>query len=338
MNTERYQRQIVLPDFGVEGQEKLAAATVTVVGAGGLGVPVLQYLSGMGIGSIRIIDEDVISISNLQRQIMYRTEDIGKKKVVAAKEFIERLNPEVEVSVFDEMLTSDNAKNLISKSDVVVDCTDSIESRYLINDVCIELDIPFVYGALYRHEGHVSVFNYQNKISYRDVYPDDSAKVENCNEIGVLGVLPGIIGCYQAMETVKIITGVGDSLSGKLLVVDAMNTDHHLFKLTEGKSTTPKKNPVEIRESWLTWTELESLNQQKHQFIDIRSQSAYEAHHDDRFENIPLELLAGWKPEKEKDLVLVCQQGITTRQASAIIQAEFPGTVVHQMKGGYDAQ
>jgi len=338
MNTERYQRQIVLPDFGPEGQQKLANANVLIVGAGGLGVPVMQYLAGMGVGKMTIVDADVVSLSNLQRQVMYRTEDVGKKKVAVAEQFIRGLNPDVQISTIQEMLTKENAESHIEGCDLVVDCTDSIEARYVINDACVQQKVPFVYGALYRHEGHVGVFNYNGSATYRDVYPDDSAKVENCNEIGVLGVLPGIIGCYQAMEAIKVLTGIGETLAGKLLVVDALNTEHHIFKLAKNPVKKQDAEPKpEIVESWLTWQELDQLDHKRYHFVDVRPPAVFEEHHDDRFKNIPMEMLAGFSPDGNKEIVLVCQRGVTTKQASAILQSTFSALIIHQVKGGYNA-
>lgn len=334
MNTERYQRQIVLPDFGAEGQQQLLEAKVVVVGAGGLGVPVLQYLVGMGVGTIRIVDGDDISLSNLQRQVLYSTADVGKKKAEVAKEQLNGLNPEVAIEVTTQMLDGNNAKDLISGCDLVVDCTDNIETRYVINDNCVANEIPFVYGALYKHEGHVSVFNYQGSPSYRDVYPDDSAKVDNCNEIGVLGVLPGIIGTYQAMEAVKVLTGIGQPLVGKLLVVDAINTEHHVFELAPITNPEPKKEPRQ--ESWLTWQELTEMDLRQYHLIDVRSEVEYCQNHDDRFINRPMNELADFKAEKE--VILVCNKGNATRQAAVLIAAQNPEIKVFQMKGGYSTR
>ncbi|WP_421764695.1 HesA/MoeB/ThiF family protein [Ekhidna sp.] len=334
MNTERYQRQIVLPDFGAVGQQKLLDAKVVVVGAGGLGVPVLQYLVGMGVGTIRIVDGDDVSLSNLQRQVLYSTADVGKKKAEVAKERLKGLNPEVSIEVTTQMLEKQNANDLISGCDLVIDCTDNIETRYIINDVCVANEIPFVYGALYKHEGHVSVFNDEGSPSYRDVYPDDSAKVDNCNEIGVLGVLPGIIGTYQAMEAVKILTGIGQPLVGKLLVVDAINTEHHVFELAPITKPEPKKEPRQ--ESWLTWQELTEMDLKRYHLIDVRSKVEYSQNHDDRFENRPMDELTDFKVDKE--VILVCNKGNATRQAAAIIAAQNPEIKVFQMKGGYSTQ
>ncbi len=338
MNTERYQRQIVLSDFGPSGQQKLTEAKVLIVGAGGLGVPVMQYLAGMGVGQLTLVDEDIVSLSNLQRQVMYRYEDVGKKKVAVANNYIKNLNPEVKVVTVEEMILKENASSLVAGASVVVDCTDSIEARYIINDACVKEQVPFVYGALYRHEGHVSVFNYEGGISYRDVYPDDSAKVENCNEIGVLGVLPGIIGCYQAMEAVKVLTGIGDALAGKLLVVDALNTSHHIFQLAENPLKDQKKEAPPVEESLLTWQELDELDTQGYHFVDVRPPAMYKERHDDRFINVPMEMLPGFSPDESKEVVLVCQRGVTTKQATMLLKSSFSDTIVHQVKGGYNSR
>jgi len=336
MNTERYQRQIVLPDFGLERQEKLAVSKVLIVGAGGLGVPVMQYLVGMGVGSITILDEDEISLSNLHRQVIYSTTDVGRKKVVVARERLGQLNPDVSITAIAEMLGHENAEKLIGNCDLVVDCTDNIESRYILNDTCVKLNKPFVYGALYRHEGHVSVFNFQGSTSYRDIYPDDSVQVENCNEIGVLGVLPGIIGCYQAMEAVKILAEFGEPLVRKLMVVNAATSEHHIFIL--GKSKTRKetaKRVVTRNFQAIPWEKLEEMDFSKTHLIDVRSAQIFDNNHDPRFENIPLQMIAGFEPNSEYDVVLVCDHGKTTRQAAAILSSTYPDTQIYQIEGGY---
>ncbi len=334
MNTERYQRQLVLPDFGSAGQEKLLNSSVLIVGAGGLGVPVLQYLAGMGVGKIGIVDGDTIALSNLQRQVMYTTGDVGKKKVEVAQNHLRQLNPEVEIVAVQDMLTRANAASTIEGYDLVIDCTDSIESRYIISDTCEELGLAFVYGALYRHEGHVSVFNYQGSPTYRDVYPDDSAKVDNCNEIGVLGVLPGLIGMFQAIEAVKILAEIGESIAGKLLVIDPFSMEHHLFGLSKS-SVNKKRETVSIEESWLTWDQIKEIDLTGFHMIDVRTPEDYAAFHDQRFENIPVNDLISFSPENGKEVLLVCNKGITTRQASMIIKSSYPDIPVHQVTGGY---
>ncbi|MCP4461151.1 MAG: molybdopterin-synthase adenylyltransferase MoeB [Cytophagales bacterium] len=336
MNTERYQRQIVLPDFGAEGQRKLDTSKVLIVGSGGLGVPVMQYLVGMGVGTITVMDADEVSLSNLHRQVVYTTNDIGRKKVEVAKERLGLLNPEISIIAISEMLTSENAESTIGECNIVVDCTDNIESRYILNDTCVMLDKPFVYGALYRHEGHVSVFNHQGSVSYRDVYPDDSVNVQNCNEVGVLGVLPGIIGCYQAMEVVKILTDFGDPLVGKLMVVNAMTSEHHTFFLGSKKEKVEPTNHVENKKfQTMSWEKLENTDLTKSHLIDVRSAQVFDESHDSRFENIPLQMIAGFEPNPNYEVVLVCDRGIATKQAAAILSSSFPDIQVYQIEGGY---
>lgn len=338
MNTGRYQRQIVLPDFGEKGQKKLAESKVLIVGAGGLGVPVLQYLVAMGVGTITILDEDEISLSNLHRQVIYNTTDVGKKKVEVAKACLEKQNPDVQLIAIAEMLNAKNAETRIDKCDLVVDCTDNIESRYVLNDTCVKLGKPVVYGALYRHEGHVSVFNYRGSVSYREVYPDDTAQAENCNEIGVLGVLPGIIGCYQAMEVVKILADFGEPLVGKLMVVNAATSQHHIFSLGNRKQNLPPDKRIATnKHQTITWEEVEKMDLSITHLIDVRSAKTFHKSHDPRFENTPLQMLAGFQPHAGYDVVLVCDHGKTTKQAASILSSCYPDIKVYQIEGGYSA-
>jgi len=220
---KRYSRQIILPEIGLIGQEKLAAAKVLVVGAGGLGCPVLQYLAAAGVGKIGIADGDVVSVSNLNRQVLYTNEDIGKAKVDCVKARLNAQNPEVEIAVYNTFLSEKNAREIIAQYDIVVDGTDQIPVRYLLNDVCVELGKPMVYGAIHKFEGQVSVFNFQGGPTYRDLFPEQPAagSIPSCAENGVLGVLPGMIGLVQATEVLKIIVGFGEVFSGKLWLFNA---------------------------------------------------------------------------------------------------------------------
>ncbi|MBO3697384.1 molybdopterin-synthase adenylyltransferase MoeB [Roseivirga sp. E12] len=226
----RYNRQIILPDFGTESQEKLKAASVLVIGAGGLGAPNLLYLAAAGVGRIGIIDFDEVSMSNLHRQVLFTEGNVGKNKAELAKERLSELNPEVAFEVFTEPITSANAIELIGNYDLVVDGSDNLPTRYLVNDACYFLKKPLVYGAIFRFEGQVSVFNLpadngERTPNYRDLFPSPPPPdmVPSCSEGGVLGVLPGIIGSMQANEAIKIITGVGESLAGKLFLYDALD-------------------------------------------------------------------------------------------------------------------
>ena len=210
MNQERYTRQTILKGFGPEGQQKLAEAKVLVVGAGGLGVPVLTYLNAMGVGKIGIVDNDVVSITNLHRQVLYAQSDVGQSKVMAALVKLKAQNPATNLVVYNSFLDTKNALEIVAEYDVVVDTSDNFPTRYLVNDACVILKKPFIYGALHGYEGQVSVFNYQGGPTYRCLFPKMPMEneVPNCNEHGVLGIIPGIIGNLQALETVKVITGI----------------------------------------------------------------------------------------------------------------------------------
>jgi molybdopterin/thiamine biosynthesis adenylyltransferase len=203
----RYNRQMMLPEIGLKGQEKLKQAKVLVVGAGGLGCPVLQYLSAGGIGTIGIIDFDKIELHNLHRQILYATEDIGKSKAITAAEKLKKQNEHIEFIVFDEMLNENNASEIISQFDVVVDGSDNFLTRYLVNDTCVELQKPIVYGSILKFEGQLAVFNYNGSKNLRDLYPEppNPEEVPNCDENGVLGVVPGIMGTYMALKTIFVV-------------------------------------------------------------------------------------------------------------------------------------
>jgi sulfur-carrier protein adenylyltransferase/sulfurtransferase len=219
----RYSRHIVLSEVGQKGQEKLLTAKVLVIGAGGLGCPVLQYLAAAGIGTLGIIDFDVVEESNLQRQILFGSSSLGMNKALAAKIRLEDLNSTITLKAYPEKLTSNNALELFRNYDLIVDGTDNFTTRYLINDAAIITNKPVVYGAIYKFEGQVSVFNYQNGPSYRCLFPTPpkEGSVPNCSEVGVLGVLTGIIGCMQANEVIKIILGFENVLSGTLYCYNA---------------------------------------------------------------------------------------------------------------------
>jgi adenylyltransferase/sulfurtransferase len=222
---DRYQRQLIIPDIGEAGQEKLKQARVLVTGAGGLGSPVVMYLAAAGVGTIGIVDFDKVSVSNLQRQVLYVTGDIGRVKAEAAAERISLLNPLIKVLQYPVRLTVENATELMAGYDIAVDCSDNFATRYLISDASRIAGIPMVYGAVYQFMGQVSVFNYKGGPSYRDLFPEEIhlSGDNKTNPPGVIGVLPGIIGSVQACEVIKIITGAGDILSGRLLQIDALS-------------------------------------------------------------------------------------------------------------------
>jgi sulfur-carrier protein adenylyltransferase/sulfurtransferase len=230
---ERYSRHLILPEVGLDGQKRLKAASVLCIGTGGLGSPLLLYLAAAGIGRIGIVDFDVVDTSNLQRQVIHGTSWVGKPKIESAKNRIHEINPHCQVDLYETRLSSENALSILEPYDVVVDGTDNFPTRYLVNDACVLLNKPNVYGSIFRFEGQATVFNYQDGPNYRDLYPEPPppGMVPSCAEGGVLGILPGIIGVIQATETVKIILGQGQTLSGRLMLYDALNMKFRELKL-----------------------------------------------------------------------------------------------------------
>lgn len=229
---ERYSRQLILPEIGEESQRKLSAAKVLIVGVGGLGSPISLYLSGAGVGTIGLADGDVVSISNLQRQILYTEAEVGLKKAVCAKERLQRLNREIHLNAYSTRLTKENAGEIIARYDIVVDGCDNFATRYLINDLCVELGKVYVYGAICGLEGQVSVFNHQSEVNYRNLYPDEEEMMKMPPPFkGVIGVTPAIVGSVEATEVIKIICGFGEVLSGKLWTIDLRTWQTNIFSL-----------------------------------------------------------------------------------------------------------
>ena len=220
----RYSRHLIMPEVGMEGQLKLARAQVLMIGAGGLGAPLGLYLAAAGVGRLGIVDFDVVDFTNLQRQITFSTSDVGRPKIEAAKERLAGLNPGIRIDTYETRLTSDNALDLFRDYDIIVDGTDNFPTRYLVNDACVLLGKPNVYGSIFRFEGQATVFNYPAGPCYRCLYPEPPPPglVPSCAEGGVLGVLPGIVGAIQAMETIKLILKTGEPLAGRLLIFDAL--------------------------------------------------------------------------------------------------------------------
>jgi adenylyltransferase/sulfurtransferase len=229
----RFSRHLILPEVGMEGQKRLKAASVLCVGTGGLGSPLLLYLAAAGVGRIGIVDFDVVDASNLQRQVIHGTSWVGRPKIESAKHRIEEINPHCRVDLYETALTSENALDIIRPYDIVCDGTDNFPTRYLVNDACVLLGKPNVYGSIFRFEGQATVFNWQGGPNYRDLFPEPPppGMVPSCAEGGVVGVLPGIIGMIQATEAVKIITGIGTTLSGRLLLFDALQMRFRELKL-----------------------------------------------------------------------------------------------------------
>ena len=234
----RYARHLALPEVGIKGQEKIKQGKVLVVGAGGLGSPALMYLAAAGVGTIGIADLDKVEENNLQRQIIHNSKDIGINKTESSKKAILDLNPNVKVEAYDEKLNSKNALKVVKNYDVVIDGSDNFPTRYLVNDACVLSKKPLVYGSIFRFEGHASVFNCDNGPCYRCLFPNPPPRdaVPSCAEAGVLGVLPGIIGTIQATEALKILLGIGETLSGRFLVYDALSMAFRELKLSKNRN------------------------------------------------------------------------------------------------------
>lgn len=229
----RYDRQTILPEIGEEGQKKLLDAKVLIVGVGGLGSPIALYLAGAGVGCIGLVDDDVVSISNLQRQVLYSEKELGKSKAICAAERLSALNSEIKVQPYSTRLTGDNAFDIIGEYDMVVDGCDNFATRYLINDICIQQGKPYIYGAICGFEGQVSVFNFgKRKKSYRDLYPDEEEmKRMPPPPKGVMGITPAVVGSIEATEALKVIGGFGDVLAGELWTIDLRTLQSNKFSL-----------------------------------------------------------------------------------------------------------
>ena len=357
----RYNRHIIIPEFGFEAQQKLKAAKVLVIGCGGLGSPVLLYLAAAGVGNIGIIDFDVVDDSNLHRQVLFGVDDIGKPKVEAAKRRLQSLNPHINIELYNTQLTSQNALDIIKNYDVVADGTDNFPTRYLVNDACLLLDKPNVYASIFQFEGQVSVFNYVNAKgdrgpNYRDLYPipPPPGLVPNCAEGGVLGVLPGIIGSLQASEVIKVITGVGETLSGRFFTFDALTFETKTFNIKR-RDINPLngKNPtintlidyeqfcgvkaVEKPIKEITAKELYDLqvSGEFFQLIDVRESDEYEKVNIGA-ELIPLATVADNAAKISKDIKVVVHCKLGGRSANAIreLEEKFGFTNLYNLKGG----
>ena len=331
----RYNRHIILSEIGPDGQDKISNAKVLVIGAGGLGCPVLQYLAAAGIGTLGIIDFDVVDESNLQRQILFGSSSIGLNKATAAKRRLLDLNNTIKINAYPYKLTFQNAIELFSQYDLIVDGADNFETRYLINDAAVLSGKPLVFGAIYKFQGQVSVFNLNNGPTYRCAFPHKPKKdaVPNCSEVGVLGVLPGIIGTLQANEVLKIVLGIGQVLSGKLLYYDALShqnttltvkrNDLEIEKVRSGKDEFSQKElengcKVDIPEISIK----DIFDKPNIELIDIRE--VFEEPKLQTVETLQIPLsklkLHVDKLDIHKKKAIFCQSGIRSKQAVSILQ------------------
>ena len=361
---KRYSRHLVLPEFGLDSQLKLRKASVVVVGAGGLGSPALLYLAAAGIGSLGIIDFDSVEISNLQRQIIFSMEDLGKNKAEAAAARLSSLNPLVKIHTYPTRISSFNALALLKEYDVVIDGTDNFPTRYLLNDACILLGKPLVYGSILKFEGQVSVFNLSNRpgdysTNYRDLFPTppEPGSVQNCEEAGVIGVLPGMIGTMQATEAIKIITGLGEPLADKLLLIDALSMEfttinirpqtertviHELIDYEDFCGISGEKDKsltlnetVKMKE--ITVQELKQLKDSgaDFQLIDVREPHEYDICNLDG-ELIPQGEIPGNvdKIERNKKVILQCRSGARSGNMVQWLEKNHGFENLYNLKGG----
>ena len=354
----RYQRQIILDELGLEGQKKLLAAKVLVIGAGGLGCPALQYLTAAGIGTIGILDFDTIEITNLNRQILYHENDINKPKAVTAKQKLALLNSTIKFIVHQLKIENTNALSVIKEYDLVLDCTDNFSTRYLINDACVILNKPLIYGAILKFEGQVAVFNLQsktfkNKTNYRDLFPQppDADTVQSCSEAGVLGVLPGIIGTMQAAEAIKIITGMGQPLSNQLFTYNAWNNAVYTFEISTSETNNilmPTDEDTFLQFNYDLFCNFQSQNEisiaafeqlrlnQNITIIDVREWNELpEVKH---FSHLKIPLSDFEKSIDElinsKQVILFCQSGNRSLKAMYLLSKRYPSVQVYSLKGG----
>lgn len=354
-NTEknRYDRHIKLAEVGLSGQERLKKAKVLVIGAGGLGCPILQYLTAAGVGTIGVVDDDVIDESNLQRQILFGTEDIGKYKVTTAINKLKSQNPFVVFKEYKERLTNKNALEIFQEFDIIVDGTDNFSTRYLVNDACVLTNKPLVYGSIYKFEGQISVFNYNNGPSYRCLFPNPPKEnqLPNCSEIGVLGVLPGVIGSLQASEVLKIILQKGIVLSGQLRIMNLLESSN--------MTLTVERNQIEIdkiiqngllanydlfcgikHESMETKYTIENIEELVKDdnvvFLDVREEweqprvdhlNALEISLDDLTDQIDL-------IPKDKKVIVFCQSSGRSQQVVLFLKSQYGFTNLYSLEGG----
>jgi sulfur-carrier protein adenylyltransferase/sulfurtransferase len=364
---ERYSRHLIIPEFNIEGQKKLKQARVLVVGTGGLGAPLLLYLTAAGVGTIGIVDFDIVDKSNLQRQVLFTTKDVGRPKVEAAQERLTALNPHVKFEIFNTRLESSNALDIISRFDVVADGTDNFPTRYLVNDACVLAGKVNVFASIFRFEGQASVFNYlfpdgTRGPNYRDLFPTPPPPglVPSCAEGGVIGVLPGILGSIQANEVIKVISGVGEPLAGRFFQFDAAEFNTRIFKISKDpENPLTGVNPTQselidyeffcgINLNQTTMDNHESNGQlpvstlnewiksgKDFQLIDVREPYEWD------IANIGGTLIPKGEIlkhlseiEKEKDVVVMCRSGKRSQDVINLLKQEAGFTNLHNLKGG----
>lgn len=354
----RYQKHLLLPQIGLEGQLKLKSAKVLVIGAGGLGCPVLLYLSAAGVGKIGILDADSVDMSNLQRQVLFRVEDIGSPKATTAASHLVKMNDNIDYEAFKQNLRPENAETFIKNYDIIVDCTDNFTARYLINDYCVKLNKPFVYGAIHQFEGQISVFNFRDSDdnlgpTYRCLFPEQPSDLEipNCATIGVLGILPGMLGMYQANEIIKMITGIGIVLSGQLLIVNLLENTSQKIKVNRKKNAeelifpTREKRP-QLTDNYklkqpITVQELYERVQRKEDIflLDVRNLDEYESCRIEGSVLIPMSNIPTNVKHipKDKTVVVYCHHGFRSASVIEYLSQNYGFTNLQNLTGGINA-
>ncbi|WP_436515186.1 molybdopterin-synthase adenylyltransferase MoeB [Ekhidna sp. To15] len=318
----RYNRQIKLTEVGQEGQAKLQNAKVLIVGAGGLGCPAALYLAAAGVGTIGLIDHDLVDETNLHRQILFTEKDIGRPKAEAAKEALEQRNSDIAIRSYAHPLNLENVLELFADYDLILDGTDNFQTKYLINDGCIKAGKPFIGASIYRYQGQLSVFNYQNGPTYRCLYPTHHYKDNsNCEETGVLGVLPGIMGTMQAAEAVKIILQIGTSLSGKLKVIDTLTMQGQLISFGKNEKGVErvKSEPLALEIAKCSIKEIDRM------YLDVREPFEQPKPDNQELLEIPLNQLIDRHKEipRDKKVYVYCQSGIRSKKAIALLEKEY---------------
>lgn len=339
---QRYLRHILLKEIGEAGQIKLKQARVLVIGAGGLGCPVLQYLTAAGVGKIGFIDDDLVDNSNLQRQILFSEKNIGMPKVIAAKNRLQKMNSSIELVAYNERLTAKNAVDLFSVYDIIVEGSDNFTTKYLANDAAVLAEKPLVFGSIYKFEGQVSVFNYQDGPTYRCLFPEPGAVEEmpSCNEVGVLGILPGIVGNLQVNEVLKMILGIGNVLCGKLLIFDALEMQTRILPF----SKNPDVEITELKEITFSCDTKPDDSISYEEYLKTRSSFILldVRNHEERNSfnigglHIPLSELRNRCDElaSEDNLLVYCASGIRSSRAISELKNKFSDKKIYNLEGG----
>jgi sulfur-carrier protein adenylyltransferase/sulfurtransferase len=346
---KRYNRHIILQEFGLEGQEKLKAAKVLVIGSGGLGSPVLLYLAAAGVGTIGIVDDDIVGESNLQRQILFDIEDVGASKALTAERKLKNLNPFINIISYPKRLNSSNALEIIKDFDIVVDGSDNFSTRYLCNDACVILNKPLVFGSIFKFEGQVTVFNYNNGPTYRCLFPEPplAGEVPNCSQIGVLGVLPGIIGSLQANEVIKVITGIGEVLRGKLFVIDLLKMKSQTYKFSKNPENGNINKLIDYEEfcnerpsneiSEIDVFVLQEMIEKGEEFDLLDVRNPYEVEICEiGGTNIPLDTLENNVSmiSRDKKTIVYCHYGSRSLSAIQLLQKKYGFNNLLNLRGG----